>query len=202
MDAFWHVHYAAGFVLLPLVALKLISTGYRFARYYTRSPIYQAAGPPDPVSRLLAPLLIASIVIALTTGVVLFLEHSRSGELSTLHTDAAVISAVLVGIHLLTHAPDALLSVVRELRGRWSRRAAFRVAAVLGAVVLGLVLAIVTYDSGVWPARHRARPGGEGFSSRAPSQAPHRVADASSLAVARAIWLHAPVPDPAPSSLS
>src|ERR1035437_3999150 len=47
MDTYWHIHYAVGFVLIPLVALKLISTGYRVARYYTRSPIYQAAGPPD-----------------------------------------------------------------------------------------------------------------------------------------------------------
>ena len=168
MDMLWHIHYAVGFVLIPLVALKLISTGYRFTRYYTRSPIYQAAGPPDPASRLLAPLLVASVLTALTTGVALFLEHSRSGVLSTLHTDSAVISAGLVGIHVLTHALDALVSVARDLRGRLSRTASFRMALVVGALVLGIALAIVTYGSGVWPARDRYRPGGEGFSPKLP----------------------------------
>ncbi|HVA91096.1 MAG TPA: hypothetical protein VNL71_14780 [Chloroflexota bacterium] len=177
MDTFWHVHYAVGFVLIPLVALKLISTGYRMMRYYTRSPIYQAAGPPDLVSRLLAPILVVAIVTALTTGVALFLQHSRSGVLSSLHTDSAVISAFLVGIHLLTHTLDALASSARELRGRLSRPAAFRVAIAAGALALGIVLAIVTYSSGVWPARHRDRPYGNGFSSSPAAGALNRVAD-------------------------
>src|SRR5579864_9329682 len=47
MDAWWHIHYAVGFVLIPVVVLKLASTGYRAMRYYMRNPIYQAAGPPD-----------------------------------------------------------------------------------------------------------------------------------------------------------
>src|SRR5260370_11766000 len=55
MDAWWHIHYAIGFVLIPVVVLKLATTGYRALRYYTRSPIYRAAGPPDMVSRVTAP---------------------------------------------------------------------------------------------------------------------------------------------------
>ena len=34
-----------GMVLIPPVALKLGSTGYRFARYYLGSPVYRAKGP-------------------------------------------------------------------------------------------------------------------------------------------------------------
>jgi hypothetical protein len=159
MDTYWHIHYAVGFVLIPLVALKLVSTGYRVTRYYTGSPIYKAAGPPDWLSRLLAPILVASMVTALFTGVVLFLQHSRDGILSTLHTDSAVISAVLVGIHLLTHALDALAGVGRELHERWSRPVKLRAAIAVGALVVGIGLAIVTYGSGVWPARDHFRPG-------------------------------------------
>ena len=38
-----------GLLLLPPVALKLASTGWRFARYYTRSEPYVLAGPPRPL---------------------------------------------------------------------------------------------------------------------------------------------------------
>ncbi len=165
MDTLWHIHYAVGFVLIPLVVLKLISTGYRMIRYYTRSPMYQAAGPPDLVSRLLGPILVLSIVTALTTGVALFLQHSRSGVLSTLHTDSAVMSAGLVGIHLLTHGIEALVIAARELQGRWTRSVSFRVATAAAALALGILLAIVTYRSGVWPARRHDRQFGYGLSS-------------------------------------
>src|SRR5947208_11750958 len=51
MHVFWHVHYIVGFVLIPVVVLKLASTGYRMIRYYTGSAVYRAAGPPDLLSR-------------------------------------------------------------------------------------------------------------------------------------------------------
>jgi hypothetical protein len=39
-------HMFVGLALIPPVLLKLASTGYRFARYYTGSPVYRAKGPP------------------------------------------------------------------------------------------------------------------------------------------------------------
>jgi hypothetical protein len=167
MDAFWHIHYAIGFVLIPVVALKLASTSYRAVRYYTGHPIYKAAGPPELVPRLLAPLLVLSVVTALATGVGLFAEHSRRGVLSTLHTDAAVASAMLLGVHVLTHVLDLLGAVGRELRARLSREASYRLAAVVGTLVIGIILAAVTYSSGVWPARPHERELGTAPSSSA-----------------------------------
>src|SRR3982074_2738727 len=131
MDALWHIHYVVGFVLIPVVALKLASTGYRAMRYYIHNPIYREAGPPELLPRLTAPLLVLSVVTALATGVALYLERSRSGILSTLHTDSAVICAVLVGLHLLTYALDALGAAARELNARLSRLGSIRVAAAL-----------------------------------------------------------------------
>ena len=40
----WHVF--VGMLLIPPVALKLASTGYRMLRYYGRSPAYVRRGPP------------------------------------------------------------------------------------------------------------------------------------------------------------
>ena len=51
------VHVFIGLVLIPPVLLKLASTGWRFARYYTGSKPYTAKGAPELPMRLLAPLL-------------------------------------------------------------------------------------------------------------------------------------------------
>lgn len=155
MDAFWHIHYAVGFVLIPVVVLKLASTGYRAMRYYTGNPLYRAAGPPELLPRVLAPLMVVSVLTALITGVALFVQGSRDGTLSTLHTDSAVCSAVLLGLHFLIYIPDALLTTFRELRARASRPMLSRVALVAIVLALGITLALVTYDSGVWPSRPR-----------------------------------------------
>ena len=43
--AVW-VHLFVGMLLIPTVLLKLASTGYRFARYYTATPLPRARGRP------------------------------------------------------------------------------------------------------------------------------------------------------------
>ncbi|HWE63646.1 MAG TPA: hypothetical protein VHB98_18180 [Chloroflexota bacterium] len=155
-DAWWHAHYVVGFVLIPVVALKLASTGYRALRYYTRDPIYVAEGPPALLPRLLAPLLTLSMATALATGVILFAERSRSGVLSTIHIYSAVVSAVLIGLHFRIYVAGALAATHRELRARLSLPGRLRLAVVVAALVLGIILAILTYSSGVWPARPHA----------------------------------------------
>ena len=49
------VHIVVGMLLIPPVALKLASTGYRFVRYYGGNHAYVAKGPPQLIMRLLAP---------------------------------------------------------------------------------------------------------------------------------------------------
>jgi len=175
MDALWHVHYVVGFVLIPVVALKLSSTGYRALRYYTRNPTYLAAGPPELLPRLIAPFLALSVVTALVTGVALFVQHSRGGTLSTLHTDASVCSAALIGLHALTYVADALATTLRELRSRPWHPASTRLALVAAALLLGVLLAAATYGAGVWPQRPRDQREGSGFSSQVPGAVVRRA---------------------------
>lgn len=170
-DAWWHAHYVVGFMLIPVVALKLASTGYRALRYYTRDPIYVAAGPPAPLARMLAPLLTLSMATALATGVVLFAERSRTGVLSTLHVASAAASAVLIGLHFRSYIAGALAATQRELRERLSHAARLRLAVVVASLVLGVILAIVTYSSGVWPARPHTRGSSIGVYSVTPAAA-------------------------------
>lgn len=155
MDAYWHAHYVVGFVLIPVVLLKLASTGWRALRYYTGSPVYRAAGPPLLSLRLLAPLLVAAISVALVSGVVLLFQHSRTGSVATIHTDSAVISGGLLGLHLLAYLGASLRSAAAELQRRAPRGRALRLTLVLLALVAGAGLAVVTYSEGTWPARSR-----------------------------------------------
>jgi len=69
-----------GMVLIPPVALKLGSTGYRFARYYLGSPVYRAKGPPLLPLRLLAPVLVLTTLLVFATGV-LEMTASHAGSI-------------------------------------------------------------------------------------------------------------------------
>src|SRR5690349_20835411 len=72
-------HMFIGLVLVGPLALKLASTGYRFARYYTRAPRYRAEGPPLLPLRLVAPVLVATTLAIFASGVALLLIGHRSG---------------------------------------------------------------------------------------------------------------------------
>ena len=62
------VHSFLGLLLLPPLALKLASTGWRFLRYYTGNEPYRLEGPSKFLLRLLAPLLVASTLSLFGSG--------------------------------------------------------------------------------------------------------------------------------------
>src|SRR5581483_10374108 len=68
------LHLFLGLLLLGPVFLKLASTGYRFARYYLRTAIYVAKGPPMLVLRAMGPVLVALTVTVFASGVVLLFQ--------------------------------------------------------------------------------------------------------------------------------
>src|SRR5579859_3010772 len=59
------VHLFVGMLLIGPLALKLASSGYRFARYYTGSASYREKGPPPLVLRLIAPMVVVSTVVVM-----------------------------------------------------------------------------------------------------------------------------------------
>jgi len=73
----WHIF--VGVLVIPVVALKLGSTGYRFFRYYTRRPDYVRAGPPHPLLRLLGPVVVLTTVALLATGIALIVVGPGGG---------------------------------------------------------------------------------------------------------------------------
>jgi len=85
------VHIFVGMLLLGPVALKLASTGYRFARYYSQAREYVEAGPPAPLMRVLVgPVLVLSTLTLFTTGVLLIASPQR-GTVLGLHKASFVV---------------------------------------------------------------------------------------------------------------
>jgi hypothetical protein len=155
------LHLFLGMLLIGPVLLKLASTGYRFARYYTANPAYRRKGPPATPMRLLAPLVVLSTVIVFGSGVaLLFAGPSSRPTLFPIHKLSFFAWLALMGLHVLGHLADlpaplrADYGVAQEglagLAGRQPGRDG-RVLALVGMLVAGLVLAVLVIpEFGPW----------------------------------------------------
>jgi len=113
------LHIFVGLLLIPPTALKLGSTSYRFLRYYTHTPSYVRHGPPPPLLRWTAPLLIIFTGAVLLTGVALLvMGPERPRLMLSAHKASFVIWFALMALHVLGHLKDA---VVLSRRDWWPR---------------------------------------------------------------------------------
>ena len=117
-DVIRPVHFFVGFMLMPLIAIKLISTGYRFSRYYLRDRAYHEAGPPRPVPRVIAPILIGSSVTLFASGVEMWSFRNQFGYAWTaIHNTSAVVFTVTLAVHIVVHVRNAHRTAAAELAG-------------------------------------------------------------------------------------
>jgi hypothetical protein len=135
------VHMFIGMVLIPPLALKLGSTGYRFARYYSRARAYREKGPPLLALRLMAPVLVATTVLVFLTGVLLLAVAHKSNFLLELHKVSFIVWGVGFGIHFLAYTARVLRSL-QAARGRGVRGAGVRAMLVAAALGGGVALAL------------------------------------------------------------
>ena len=162
LQTFLHWHVFIGLVLLPPIALKLASTGWRFARYYTRNDAYRMKGAPQLAMRLLAPFLVLLTVLLFGSGVAMGFVHGHALQLARrIHGPAAFLWTVTLGIHVLVYTPRALRAIAGDLRARTRRQIAdvrLRAYVVVFAIVIGLVVGVATLPvQRDWlhlPARH------------------------------------------------
>ena len=137
------VHAFVGMLLIPIVALKIGSTGWRMLRYYRGGDEYVRRGPPHVVLRLLvSPVLMLSTVVVFGTGVALLVVGKTEGTLVGLHKASFVVWAGAFGIHVLAH--------VLKLPGILGRRipgTALRVGLVASVIVVGALVATLTLPS-------------------------------------------------------
>lgn len=151
------VHLFVGMLLIPPVALKLATTGYRFARYYASAGAYRRKGPPPALLRAIAPIVVLSTLVVFGTGVaLLFIGPSSRGALLPIHKASFIVWIAFTALHVLGH----LLELPEELggdyvpSGGWGPRVAGRngrVLALASALVAGVVLAVLVIpDFGAW----------------------------------------------------
>jgi hypothetical protein len=155
-------HVFLGMLLLPPVALKLGTTGWRFVRYYTRNATYVAAGPPRLLLRLLAPFLVAATLMLFGTGVAMIVVGHRGGELRTLHTFSFVAWGVLIAIHVLAYLTRVFHDGIADWRSNASDVVAgvgTRRAVLAGSILAGVVLALATYSPQQVVLKHRGEHG-------------------------------------------
>jgi len=134
------VHAFVGMLLIPVVALKLASTGWRMLRYYQRGEEYVLRGPPHIALRVLvAPVLVLSTLLVFGTGVALLALDQRHGTLVGLHKASFLVWAGAFGLHVLGH--------LLRLPQLWRQRVpglALRIAVAASALVAGVTLATLT----------------------------------------------------------
>lgn len=154
VHTFMSLHVFVGLALIPAVLLKLASTGWRFARYYTRSRAYVALGPPQIVMRMLAPLLVTATVVLFGSGIAMGFLHGHALQVArSFHGPASVIWLVLLGLHVVVYARRAATCAAQDVlpaKRQPVRGTTARAYAIATVVTCGVVVGAATV-----PAQHR-----------------------------------------------
>ncbi len=141
-------HVFLGFALIPPTAIKIGTTVYRFARYYTGHPAYRRKGPPALVLRLLGPVVIVTTATLLATGVALGPTHGSTRDLVLfLHKASFVLWFAAMTIHVLGHVLDVARLGPRDWRTSQPAPAGGGVVPRRWAMAMMIVLACLV---GVW----------------------------------------------------
>ena len=154
------LHFFLGMLLIGPVLLKLSSTIYRFARYYSGAAEYRRKGPPAMPLRVLGPFVILTSLAVIATGIMLALAGPGPGIWLLAHKAAFVLWFGAMTIHVLAY----VWRLPRLVGSDLARQAGYRAQQVLGgraarwllltaSLLTGLLLAVVTVHlAGPWTA--------------------------------------------------
>lgn len=142
------LHVVIGMVLVPVVLLKIGSTSWRFVRYYLGSPEYRRKGPPPALLRLLGPFVVVTSIAVLASGIALLLEPTGGlrNELLLIHKVTFILWFAAMVVHVIGHLLDVTRLAPRDFYWRTRRQirgAGARQWAIVGAVCIGILLAVV-----------------------------------------------------------
>ncbi len=149
-------HVFIGTLLIGPAVVKIASTSWRFARYYTGDQEYVRRGPPQIILRLIGPFVVILTLVVLGSGVGLVLLPTSQRSLMLLaHKASFVLWFGAMTIHVLGHlaetakvAPqDWVSSARRQVSG-----ASWRQWALVASLVVGVLAALVVtpHASGWW----------------------------------------------------
>jgi hypothetical protein len=148
-------HVFIGMLLVPPILLKMGSTFWRFARYYSGSPAYRRKGPPLLALRILGPFVVVLTVTVVASGIALLLApFSWRSTLLLVHKASFILWFGAMALHVLGHLADTARLAPRD----WLRHtrqqvdgAGPRQWALAASLVLGLILAVVVVPQvGPW----------------------------------------------------
>jgi hypothetical protein len=140
LRALLSVHAFVGMFLLPIVALKMGSTGWRMARYYVGKDEYVRRGPPAwPLRVFVAPIVVASTLVLFGTGIYLLATNEVQGTAVGLHKASFVVWLLSTSVHVLAR----LLRMREALRERYPGLV-LRLGVVAVTVAAGAAVAAVT----------------------------------------------------------
>lgn len=117
-------HIFIGFLLSGPLIVKMFSTGYRFFRYYTKSPNFVRAGPPNILLRFLAPFLVFITTLVFISGFGLVLGgHAYKGLFFKIHAASVALWLPLLAVHIYAYLRKASGLIAYD----WTRKAKYRV---------------------------------------------------------------------------
>jgi hypothetical protein len=138
----WHIF--VGMLLVPIVLLKIGSTGYRFLRYYSHHHEYVAAGAPQIVLRLLGPIVVLSTAGLFATGVGLAALGPGTALLLPLHKASFAVWFGAMSLHVLGHVRKVPALATSDFRGRPAAGGRVRTLLLAAAIVAGAIVAVAT----------------------------------------------------------
>jgi hypothetical protein len=152
------LHFFLGMLLIGPVLLKTCSTCYRFARYYTGAPAYRRKGPPLLLLRLLGPVVMATSVAVIGTGVMLGITGPAGSQpWLMLHKATFVLWFCAMTVHVLAYVwrlPRLIRADLPSLTARARSALAGRAARwllLVASLLAGLLVALLTYhQAGAW----------------------------------------------------
>jgi hypothetical protein len=144
------IHIFVGVGLSGPLVVKIGSTGYRFLRYYTKSPAFVRRGPPHLALRVLAPLLLVMTLVVIGSGIGLVVTGpEQAGPLLPMHNLSVLVWLSLIAIHIgayIWRTPRLVADDWSKPSGRSLQKArGLRLGVNLGALLAGTVAAILLF---------------------------------------------------------
>ncbi|MCM2535323.1 hypothetical protein NDK43_26980 [Neobacillus pocheonensis] len=134
-------HIFVGILLSGPLVVKIFSTGYRFFLYYTKSPDFVRAGPPNTLLRLLAPFLVLITILVFISGFGLVLGgHAKKGLFLKIHAVSITLWLPLLAVHIYAY----IRKVPGLIANDWTRKSKFRVPGREGRVGINVAALIVS----------------------------------------------------------
>lgn len=151
IHALLSAHVFVGVLLAGPLVVKMGSTGYRFLRYYTGAPAFVRKGPPRLALRVLAPLLLATTLVLIGSGIGLLVTGpDKPGSLLAVHNISALIWLPMIAIHTFAYVWRIPLSLADD----WGKPLAepasgreHRLGMSVGALLGGALAAILVIPS-------------------------------------------------------